>query len=91
MGVYRLGPWRSNYCHSSCVIEGVDLLTAASAGPSRELRGMRLLWAKLELAGESVWSKEFPCPTGSIVLELKRFYGSPLPSTGNRGCCWVGL
>ena len=52
---------------------------------------MRLLWAKLELAGESVWSKEFPCPTGSIVLELKRFYGSPLPSTGNRGCCWVGL
>lgn len=35
------------------VIKGVDLLTAASAGPSRELC-MRLLWAKLELAGESV-------------------------------------
>lgn len=85
-GVYRLGPWRSNYCHSSCVIKGVDLLTAASAGPSRELAWYELLWAKLELAGESVWSKG-SCPYGSIVLELKRFSGSPLLSTGNRGCC----
>ena len=32
------------------------------------------VWAKLELARESVWSTEFPGLTGSILLELKEIF-----------------
>lgn len=35
---------------------------------------IRLLWAKLKLARESVWSKEFPGPTGSTLLEPKEIF-----------------